>query len=148
MKALLPLLLATGALAAGFRYAPSGSVLAAYRAERLVELQTEGRLVALQFYSEGSQVCLDQEKVLQRLSRNKDDTLPVFLQVDVLAEESLRQRYSAVPSALLLFRGTELIGMKNSLHTEDAIRTFIREAVERSRGRPRRRPKRTYPPKR
>jgi len=132
----------------GFRYAPSGAALASFTAERFERLQSEDRSIVLQFHNAGSDICLEQEKVLDKLTRSGDETMPVFLQVDVEASDALRQQFGAVSSTLLYFRGKTLIGRKNGLLSESEIRRFLREAVERSRGRPGLRPKRTSRPKR
>ncbi|MFH1723628.1 MAG: thioredoxin family protein [Elusimicrobiota bacterium] len=123
--------------------------LAMYKPGRFRQLQRQGRMVVLQFHSDSCELCVRQEESLERLARETGGIKAVFLQVDFDAEGDLRERYRvSAPMTLLLFRGESLLARETGLSTEDEIRTFVREEVQRSRGRPKPRPKRLFLPKR
>lgn len=129
--------------------APVFALLPSYKAERLRELQGQGRVIVVQFNSQTCALCRQQEEVLDRLGKEADRGGAIFLQADYDMEEGLRQLWRvSAPSTLVVFRGADLLDRSTGLLSEDDIRAFVRDAVARSRGRPRPRTPRTVRPKR
>ena len=141
MAAILSLLLAAAS--------PVLALLPVYKVERMRELQAAGRVVVIQFTSQTCALCRQQEETLERLGKDADKTVPVFLQADYDGESALRQLWRVgAPSSLVVFRGNDLLDRSTGLVSEDDIRAFVRDAVARSRGRPKARTPRTTRPKR
>ena len=129
--------------------APSWALLPSYKADRLRELQGQGRVVVIQFTSQTCALCRQQEEVLERLGKESDKSAPFYLQADYDLEEGLRQLWRVgAPSTLVVFRGADLLDRSTGLLSEEDVRAFVRDAVARSRGRPRARSPRTARPKR
>lgn len=129
--------------------APVSALLPAYKAERLRELQGQGRVVVIQFTSQTCALCRQQEEILDRLGKETDKSAPIYLQADYDLEEGLRQLWRvSAPSTLVVFRGADLLDRSTGLLSEDDVRAFVRDTVARSRGRPSARVPRTVRPKR
>ena len=125
------------------------ALLPAYKPERLRDLQAQGRTIVVYFTSQTCALCRQQEEVLERLGKDADRSSPVFFQADFDAEEGLRQLWRvSAPSTLVVFRGADLLDRSTGLVSDDDVRTFVRDAVARSRGRPRARTPRTVRSKR
>lgn len=128
---------------------PAAALLPSYKPERMRELQAQGRVIILQFTSQTCALCRQQEETLERLAKDSSKAAPIFLQVDYDSEEGLRQLWRvSAPSTLVVFRGMDLLDRKTGLVSEEDVRTFVRDSVARSRGRPHARTPAVVRPKR
>lgn len=128
---------------------PAAALIPAYRAERLTELQNQGRVVLVYFTSQTCTLCRQQEETLERLQRDGGKTAPVILQADYDSDSELRRTWSvSSPGTLVLLRGSMVVDKSTGLVSEDDIRQFVRDGVSRSRGRPKARAPRPVRPKR
>ncbi len=128
---------------------PAAALIPAYRAERLSELQTQGRVVLVYFTSQTCTLCRQQEETLERLQRDGGKTAPVILQADYDSDAELRRNWGvSSPGTLVLLRGPMVVDKSTGLVSEDDIRQFVRDGVSRSRGRPKARAPRPVRPKR
>ncbi len=123
-------------------------MLESYDAEVFAAHQEEGRTIVIQFHSESCGLCTQQEKVLKKISRQKDPTTPSFFQATLGVHSSLAMLYGAKPSTILVFRGKRLVGRETGVANANALRGLIVRSVMKSRGLPRPRPKRKIIPKR
>lgn len=135
-----------GLLLAAF---PASALIPAYRAERLSELQNQGRVVLVYFTSQTCTLCRQQEETLERLQRDGGKTAPAILQADYDSDAELRRGWGvSTPGTLVLLRGASVVDKSTGLVSEDDIRQFVRDGVSRSRGRPKARAPRPVRPKR
>ena len=122
---------------------------AAFDAALFQSLQAGNGIIVLQFVSPHCEVCSHQEDAMERIAQDPVEKSPAFLQVPFERETVFRSRYKVSSvSTLLILKGSVELGRESGLEGEDEIRNFIRASQERCRGKPRRRPKRQFHPKR
>lgn len=137
------------ALALALAALPASALIPAYRAERMTELQNQGRVVLVYFSSQTCTLCRQQEETLERLQQGGGKTAAALLQADFDAEAELRRTWGVTtPGTLVLLRAGVFVDKSTGLVSEDDIRQFIRDGVSRSRGRPKARAPRPLRPKR
>lgn len=128
---------------------PAAALIPVYRAERMAEMQTQGRTVIVYFTSQTCTLCRQQEETLERLQQAGGKSSPAILQADFDAEAELRRTWGVTtPGTLVLLRAGVFVDKSTGLVSEDDIRQFIRDGVSRSRGRPKARAPRPVRPKR
>ena len=129
--------------------APAWALIPVYRAERMAEMQNQGRVVLVYFTSQTCTLCRQQEETLERLQQAGGKTSAAILQADFDAEAELRRTWGVTtPGTLVLLRAGVFVDKSTGLVSEDDIRQFVRDGVSRSRGRPKARAPRPVRPKR